>query len=103
MNNYNRKPKKSRAEDILGMIRARQENAIFPKVESDNSKLREFLENLEKPPEFDHSFKIDRPMEELEQTPLYRMGFEAGIIQERERAKHVIDNLLEIYKDPWDE
>jgi hypothetical protein len=81
----NKKPRKSNISDMLANIKAlnsaQEENALA----------------------FDHIYQIDQPMEELEQTPLYRLGFDAGVIQERERAKHVIEHLLQIYKDPVDE
>ena len=51
-----RKPKKEKSEDILGMIRARQK---------DSTKLKKFLDGLDE----DQSYK---------ETDLYQLGFEDG-------------------------
>lgn len=65
-----------------------------------NNKLEEFLDNLENQETFDHNYQINCSIEEIEQHPFYKMGFTAGLIQERERAKFLIKNLIELYNDP---
>ena len=63
MKNNNRKKPQSKSQDILGMIRARQEQP-----ETSNSKLRDFLNNLDK----------DTCEEDYTETPIYKMGWEDG-------------------------
>lgn len=55
--------KKSPADDILGRIRSRQEDS------EGNTKLREFLTNLNEDGTTDESYQ---------DTPMYKMGWEDG-------------------------
>lgn len=56
--------KKKESEDILGMIRARQEQG----ASTDSSKLRDFLNNLDK----------DTCEQDYSETPIYKLGHEDG-------------------------
>lgn len=73
--NNNRRKRKEEAEDILGMIRARQESADeyeSPYTPSTNPyELRNFLS----------SFKKDETMPNVEDSPAYALGYEDGETQ----------------------
>jgi hypothetical protein len=56
--------KKKESEDILGMIRKRQER----NPSTDSSKLRDFLNNLDK----------DTCEQDYSNTPIYKLGWEDG-------------------------
>ena len=62
--NENNRKKKEESQDILGMIRARQEQG----PSNDSSKLRDFLNNLDK----------DTCEQDYLETPIYKMGWEDG-------------------------
>lgn len=79
MKNNNRK-KKEESQDILGMIRARQEQG----PSNDSSKLREFLNNL---PE-------GTTDEDYSDTPIYQMGWEDGETAGYEIASQKFQNEL---------
>lgn len=64
MKNNNRKKPQSKSQDIFGMIRARQEQG----ASNDSSKLRDFLNNLDK----------DTCEKDYAETPIYKMGWEDG-------------------------
>lgn len=66
-NNRNRKKTNEDAEDILGMIRKRQEQPDTD--ESSGSKLRDFLNNLHDEGTVEENYS---------ETPIYRMGFSDG-------------------------
>jgi len=87
-NNRNRK-KKEESEDILGMIRKRQEQNDTNY--SSGSKIREFLENL--PP--------NTCDEDYSDTPIYKLGYEDGFDEAEEMfsqkmrdVRRTIKNLL---------
>ena len=63
-NDKNNRKKKEESQDILGMIRARQEQDNA----GSSSKLREFLNNLDK----------GTCEEDYTETPIYKIGFEDG-------------------------
>ena len=63
-NDKNNRKKKEESQDILGMIRARQEQG----ASKDSSKLRKFLNNLDK----------DTCEEDYTETPIYQIGYEDG-------------------------
>ena len=60
--------KKTESGDILGMIRKRQEEKDEGYYANQQSKLRDFLNNL-------HD---DGTIEDYSETPIYRMGFSDG-------------------------
>lgn len=75
----NNPKKKEESQDILGMIRARQEQ-----VNGSTSKLREFLDNLDK----------DTCEEDYTETPIYQMGWEDGETAGYELASQKFQNEL---------
>lgn len=66
-NNRNRK-KKLESEDILGMIRKRQEEKDEGYYANQQGKLRDFLNNLDK----------DTCEQDYSETPIYKLGHEDG-------------------------
>lgn len=79
-NDKNNSKKKNESQDILGMIRARQEQG----ASNDSSKLREFLSNL---PE-------GTTDEDYSDTPIYQMGWEDGETAGYEIASQKFQNEL---------
>lgn len=79
-NDKNNSKKKNESQDILGMIRARQEQG----ASNDSSKLREFLSNL---PE-------GTTDEDYSDTPIYQIGFEDGETAGYEIASQKFQNEL---------
>jgi flagellar biosynthesis/type III secretory pathway protein FliH len=76
----NNRKRKNESQDILGMIRARQEQG----ASNDSSKLRDFLNNLDK----------DTCEEDYTETPIYQMGFEDGETAGYEIASQKFQNEL---------
>jgi flagellar biosynthesis/type III secretory pathway protein FliH len=60
--------KQEESNDILSMIRARQEGTGDYKPSTDSTKLREFLNNLDK----------ETCEEDYKDTPIYKLGHEDG-------------------------
>jgi hypothetical protein len=60
--------KKKESEDILGMIRKRQEEKDEGYYANQQSKLRDFLNNLDK----------DTCEQDYSETPIYKLGHEDG-------------------------
>ena len=60
--------KKKESEDILGMIRKRQEEKDEGYYANQQSKLRDFLKNLDK----------DTCEQDYSETPIYKLGHEDG-------------------------
>lgn len=67
-NDKNNRKKKSESQDILGMIRARQEKKDEAYYEGESSRLRDFLNNLDK----------DTCEQDYSETPIYKLGHEDG-------------------------
>ena len=87
-NDKNNRKKKEESEDILGMIRKRQEQNDTNY--SSGSKLREFLENIDSDSTVDYS-----------DTPIYKLGYEDGFDEAEEMfsqkmrdVRRTIKNLL---------
>lgn len=87
-NDKNNRKKKEESEDILGMIRKRQEQNDTNY--SSGSKLREFLENIDSDSTVDYS-----------DTPIYKLGYEDGFDEAEEMfsqkmrdVRRSIKNLL---------
>lgn len=64
----NNRKKKEESQDILGMIRKRQENKDESYYQVEQSKLRDFLNNLDK----------DTCEQDYSDTPIYKLGHEDG-------------------------
>lgn len=85
--NNRRKNPSQESEDLLGMIRKRQEQSDTD--ESSNSKLREFLNNL---PE--ETCELD-----YRESPLYKMGYEDAFNEAEELFNDKLRNIRRTLKN----
>ena len=76
--------KKKESEDILGMIRKRQEEKDEGYYANQQSKLRDFLKNLDK----------DTCEQDYSETPIYKLGYEDGETAGYEIASQKFQNEL---------
>ena len=88
-NDKNNRKKKEESEDILGMIRKRQEQPDTD--ESSNSKLREFLNNLDQD-DFGHDF-------DYSDAPIYKLGYEDGFNEAEEMWNSKMRHLRQTLKN----
>lgn len=91
MNKNNNRRKKNdeqheNAKDILGMIRARQASDKKEYHESEQKRLRDFLNNLDK----------DTCEEDYSETPIYKLGYEDG--EQAGYDKGYSDAYYELFK-----
>ena len=82
-NNRRKKPSEE-SQDILGMIRKRQEEKDEGYYANQQSKLRDFLKNLDK----------DTCEQDYSETPIYQMGWEDGETAGYEIASQKFQNEL---------
>ena len=86
-NDRNNRKKKEESQDVLGMIRARQEQQNTD--ESSNMKLRDFLNNLDK-----EEMEID-----YRESPLYKMGYEDAFNEAEELFNDKLRNIRRTLKN----
>ena len=86
-NDRNNRKKKEESQDVLGMIRARQEQQNTD--ESSNMKLRDFLNNLDK-----EEMEID-----YRESQLYQMGKEDGFNEAEELFNDKLRNIRRTLKN----